>query len=89
MKGAMPFPVVIAREGRWFVASCPPLDIATQGRTENEAKSNIAELISDYMNDPDTKKPALRKLLSFSVSIATVPVNILEGVQHRKSPAVA
>ena len=25
------FPIVMARENKWFVASCPILDIATQG----------------------------------------------------------
>jgi predicted RNase H-like HicB family nuclease len=34
----IPLPVVIAKEGKWFVAACPVLDIATQGRTEKEVK---------------------------------------------------
>jgi len=50
----IPFPVVISREGRWFVASCPILDIATQGKTEKEVKDNVVELIEEYLRDPDT-----------------------------------
>jgi len=53
----IPFPVVISREGRWFVASCPILDIATQGKTEEEVKENITELLVEYLKDPDTVKP--------------------------------
>jgi predicted RNase H-like HicB family nuclease len=34
----IPLPIVIARENKWYVASCPILDIATQGKTEKEAK---------------------------------------------------
>jgi len=34
---------VIKREGKWYIASCPPLDLATQGRTEEEAKKNLVE----------------------------------------------
>ena len=59
MSVQVPFPVLIAREGKWYVASCPLLDIATQGKTEKEGKENIAELINEYLSDPDTTKPTL------------------------------
>jgi predicted RNase H-like HicB family nuclease len=59
MSVQVPFPVLIAREGKWYVASCPLLDIATQGKTEKEVKENIAELINEYLSDPDTTKPTL------------------------------
>ena len=32
-------PIFITKEGEWFVACCPMLDIATQGRTEEEKTS--------------------------------------------------
>ena len=51
------FPILISKEGGWFVASCPMLDIATQGRTEEEVKENMADLIEEYMDDSDTPKP--------------------------------
>ena len=73
----IPFPVVISSEGKWFVASCPILDIATQGRTEKKVRENIAELIDEYLKDPDTMKPRLDQLLS--VSIVNVPVVVPEG----------
>ncbi|MCD6522122.1 MAG: type II toxin-antitoxin system HicB family antitoxin [Candidatus Diapherotrites archaeon] len=57
MKRAVPLPIVITKEGKWFVASCPILDIATQGRTEKEVKENMKDLINEYMRDPDTPKP--------------------------------
>ncbi len=50
------FPVLISKEGKWFVASCPMLDIATQGKNEEEVKENIVDLIEEYMEDPDTQK---------------------------------
>ena len=55
----IPLPIVITKEGDWFVASCPWLDIATQGKTEEELKENMRDLIHDYLTDPDTKKPEL------------------------------
>jgi predicted RNase H-like HicB family nuclease len=34
---------VVKREGDWFIAYCPPLDLTTQGRTKAEAKKNLVE----------------------------------------------
>jgi len=34
---------VLKREGDWYIAHCPPLDITTQGRTAAEARRNLAE----------------------------------------------
>jgi predicted RNase H-like HicB family nuclease len=55
----LPLPVIITREGKWFVAYCPPLDLATRGKTEKEVKGNMKDLIDDYLSDPDTPKPKL------------------------------
>ena len=56
MSVQLPFPVIIAKEGKWFVASCPLLDVATQGKSEDEVKENMVDLINDYLCDPDTLK---------------------------------
>ena len=69
-----PFPVFIAKEDKWFVVECPILDIATQGKTENEAKKNMRDLIQDYLNDPDTPK-FLEKINSLSLSYISVPIS--------------
>jgi len=58
----VPFPVVITKEGKWFVASCPILDLATQGKSEKEVRENMKDLISEYMSDPDTPKPELESI---------------------------
>jgi predicted RNase H-like HicB family nuclease len=34
---------MMKREDGWYVATCPPLDIATQGRTQQEARENLIE----------------------------------------------
>jgi len=44
-------PIIISREGKWYVASCPVLDIATQGATEEEVKENMKDLIKEYLED--------------------------------------
>lgn len=82
----IPLPVVIAKEGKWFVASCPVLDVATQGKTEEEVKENMKDLINDYFKDPDTPKPKISAIMS--VSLTNIPVNIPEGVLHSKNPSI-
>jgi predicted RNase H-like HicB family nuclease len=36
---------VIEREGDWYVALCPELDIASQGHTVEEATRNLQEAL--------------------------------------------
>jgi predicted RNase H-like HicB family nuclease len=85
MSVQLPFPVIISKEGKWFVASCPLLDIATQGKTEEEVKENMVDLINDYLCDPDTVKPSMEDLMS--LSLTNIPVKVPEGVLHRKTSA--
>jgi len=33
----------LKREGRWWIAHCPPLDVSTQGQTASEARKNLVE----------------------------------------------
>ena len=84
----VPLPVIIAKENKWYIAFCPTIDVATQGKTEKEVKENMADLINDYLNDPDTPKPTMEDLMS--VSLVNIPVKVPEGVIHRKtSTAIA
>jgi len=76
------FPIFIGKEDEWFVASCPILDIASQGRTEEEVKENMKELIEEYMKDPDTQKPKLKTILSASVIVTNIAI---KGVYPDKS----
>ena len=80
-------PILITKENKWFVASCPILDIATQGKTEREVKENMADLINEYLSDPDTTKPSLEDLMS--LSLTNIPVKVPEGVLRRKASTTA
>jgi predicted RNase H-like HicB family nuclease len=87
MSAQVPLPILITKEGKWYVASCPLLDIATQGKTEKEVKENIAELINEYLNDPDTAKPSLDDLMS--LSLTNIPVKVPESVLYGKASTAA
>jgi predicted RNase H-like HicB family nuclease len=39
------FTAIISREDEWYVALCPELDIASQGKTVEEARSNLIEAL--------------------------------------------
>ena len=79
----IPLPIVISKEGKWFVASCPILDIGTQGKTEEEVKKNMEDLVNEYFRDPNTPKFQLKSLMS--VSLTNIPIDIPEGVINRKA----
>lgn len=79
-------PILIIKENKWFVASCPVLDIATQGKTEKEVKENMADLINEYLSDPDTTKPSLEDLMS--LSLTNIPVKVPEGVLRGKASTI-
>ena len=40
-----PFAATTWREGDWFVSQCLDLDIASQGKTEEEALANLREAL--------------------------------------------
>jgi len=83
----IPLPVVITKEGKWFVACCPVLDIAAQGRTEKEVKENMEDLINEYFKDKDTVKPKIEAIMS--ISLTNIPIKIPEGVLYGKTSSVA
>ncbi|MCK4553931.1 type II toxin-antitoxin system HicB family antitoxin [Candidatus Parcubacteria bacterium] len=69
-----PFPIFITKEGKWFVAECSVLDIASQGRTEKEAKEMIKDLIKQYLKDPDTPKEKIKEIAPFSMAYLPIKV---------------
>jgi len=44
---------VIEREGNGYVALCPELDIASQGDSRTEAKANLLEAVSAFLEVAD------------------------------------
>ncbi|NOY68243.1 MAG: hypothetical protein GXP53_01940 [Deltaproteobacteria bacterium] len=41
----MKLPVIVNLSGKWYIASCPILDVIAQGDTEPKAKSNLADAL--------------------------------------------
>ena len=53
MKRVQQFTGIIEREEEWYVALCPELDIASQGKTVEEARNNLAEAIELFLEVAD------------------------------------
>ena len=50
------FTAVIQREEDMYVALCPELDIASQGTTIQEARSNLQEAIELFFEEADPQE---------------------------------
>ena len=59
--GKRKFTASVWREGRWFVAQCLEVDVASQGRSESAALKNLADAIALHFTPPvATKAPRVR-----------------------------
>ena len=47
---------IIEREGAWYVATCPELDIVSQGHSVEEAKQNLFEAVQLFLETADSKE---------------------------------
>ena len=56
MKRMRQFTGIIEREGNWFVGLCPELDIASQGNTVEEARTNLIEAIELFFEVADASE---------------------------------
>jgi len=55
---------IINKEGDWYVSWCPELDIASQGKTVEEAVSNLKEAVELYLEDEDAVLPEKAPLIT-------------------------
>ena len=46
------FNAVIVKEGDWYVAQCLEVDVASQGKTEDEAMENLNEALLLHFTPP-------------------------------------
>ncbi len=66
------FTAIIEREGDGYVSLCPELDIASQGKSVEEARSNLREAIDLFV---ETASPAeLKERLREEVYVTHVEV---------------
>ena len=51
MRIAMEFkvPARIRKKGKWFISSCPLLDVHSQGHTRDEAEHNLVDALASFL----------------------------------------
>jgi len=58
-----PFAATVWRDGKWYVAQCPEVDVASQGPTEKEALANLKEALELHFEPPwATRPPDVRQV---------------------------
>ncbi len=68
------FTAVIERENDGYFALCPELDVASQGRTIEEARSNLVEALELFLETADPSEIGRR--LKSEVLITRVEVEV-------------
>ncbi len=57
------FTASVSREGRWYVAQCLEVDVASQGRSESAALRNLADALTLHFGSPvATQAPKVRRV---------------------------
>lgn len=68
---------VVHKEGDWYVSLCPELDIASQGKTIEDAVKNLREAVELYLEDEDVNLPDSEPFITtFEVSYDKAPSTI-------------
>jgi hypothetical protein len=82
MRIAMEFkvPARIRRKGKWFISSCPPLDVHSQGHTRDEAERNLVDALASFpisCYERGTLDEVLREAGFVPVAEAKAPETVL------------
>ena len=64
------FAVTVWREGDWFVSQCLEVDVASQGKTEEEALANLREALELYFEPPRATRPPKIRTVEVEIGAA-------------------
>jgi predicted RNase H-like HicB family nuclease len=62
-----PFSATVWREGQWFVSQCLDVDVASQGRTEEEALEKLREALELHFEPPIATHPPMVRQIEVEV----------------------
>ena len=68
----MKLTAIIEKEGKWYVALCPELDVVSQGKTVEEARNNLKEALEGFLES--ASKSEIRRRLHGEVFVTQVEV---------------
>jgi predicted RNase H-like HicB family nuclease len=67
---------VIARSGRWYAAQCVEVPVVTQGRTLDEAVTNLRDAVQLHLEDEDLDALNLAPALALHLTFETTPFRV-------------
>ncbi len=78
---------VIEREGDGYVATCPELDIVSQGKTVEEARLNVLEAVEGFFEaaSPSEVRRRLKTETYVIPILPTVPTKRIKQTARSKS----
>ena len=74
MKRTQHLTAIIEREGDGYVSLCPELDIASQGRTVEEARANLQEAIELFFETADATE--IQRRLHSEIFVTRLEVTV-------------
>lgn len=74
MKSKRLFTAIIQQEGKWFVASCPELDVASQGKSVEQARRNLVEAVELLLEEASPAE--IRDRLHHTTYVTHVEINV-------------
>ena len=61
--------VIIQKEENWYVAKCIDNNVASQGKTIEEAKENLKEALELYMQSEEPEQPKEMYITTLEVAV--------------------
>jgi predicted RNase H-like HicB family nuclease len=74
VKAAQRLTAIVAREDDGFVALCPELDIASEGASIEEARTNLIEALTMFFETASPSEAARRSHNEIFITQVEVPV---------------
>jgi predicted RNase H-like HicB family nuclease len=65
-----PFAATVWREGDWYVSQCLEVDVASQGKSEEEALENLKEALELHFEPPQATRPPTVRTVEVEVGAA-------------------
>lgn len=73
--------VIVQKEEKWYVAKCLDNNVASQGKSIEEALDNLKEALELYTQSEEAEKP--KQMLITTLEVAVWVQNILYCLQRR------
>lgn len=61
--------IIIEKEDNWYIAKCIDTNVASQGKTQEEAIANLKEAIELYMQNEEPEQPKSIFVTTLEVAI--------------------